>query len=108
LSACSDEFKLSFEIISENYKAAYSLMKKIGKNGSVNKTEYKEWPLFKKIREKGEFKKIYKEIFNEDYSIKETPRRPLFELIKKYKHEHSKQKKLKRKRLPYVRRKSNI
>lgn len=91
-SACSDEFKLAFEIINENYKEVYSLMKKIGKNGNVNKTEYREWPLFKKIREKKEFKQIYKEIFKEDYLITEMPRRPLFELIEKYKKENSKQK----------------
>lgn len=89
-SACSDEFKLAFEVINENYNAAYSLMKKIGKNGNVNEVEYKTWPLFKKIREKKEFKKTYKEIFKEDYSIMETPRRPLLELIEKYKKENSK------------------
>jgi len=91
-SACSDEFKLAFEIISENYEEAYLLMKKIGKNGNVSKTEYKQWPLFKKIREKKEFKKVYKEIFKEDYSILETPRRPLAELIEKFKKDSIKKK----------------
>ena len=92
-SACSDEFKLAFEIIKKNYKTVYSLMKKIGENGNINKEEYREWPLFKKIREEREFKKVYKEIFKEDYSILETPQRPLIELIKKFNKENSKRKK---------------
>lgn len=89
-SACSDEFKLAFEIINENHKAVYHLMKKIGKSGIVDKEEYKSWPLFKKIREQKEFKKIYKEIFKENYSVMEMPDRPLLELIEKYEKENPK------------------
>ncbi len=92
-SASGDEFKLAKEVITENYDAAYVLMKRIGKNGSVKKREYKEWILFKKIRRKSQFKKIYKEIFGEEFSVLKIPPRPLAELIGKLR----KEKKLKKK-----------
>lgn len=92
-SASGDEFKLAKEVIKKNYETAYCLMKKIGKNGSVNIRAYKEWVLFKKIREKSKFKKIYKEIFGEDFSVLEVPPRPLIELIEKLRKEKKSKKK---------------
>jgi hypothetical protein len=80
-SACSDDFKLAFEILTEDYKSAYSTMIKIGDNGHVDKTDYREWPIFLKIREEKEFKKVFKSIFKDEYSILETPKRPVQELI---------------------------
>ena len=82
-SACSDDFKLANAILTENYDETFNLMKKIGDKGEVDKFDYKEWPLFYSIRKKKEFKETYKEIFNEEYSVLETPMRPLQELISK-------------------------
>ena len=80
-SACSDKFKLAYEILMNDYKKAYVIMKRIGRNGDIEDSEYKGWPLFIKIREEKEFKDIYKEIFEEEYSVTETPLRPVLELI---------------------------
>lgn len=82
-SASSDDFKLAYEVLSDNYENAYKLMRKIGDNGDVDRSNYKEWPLFSKIRNEKEFTDTYKEIFEEEFSVLETPMRPLQELITK-------------------------
>jgi len=82
-SASSDDFKLANEILTDSYEYAYKIMKKIGKNGDVDKSNYKEWPLFIEIREKKKFKETYKSIFKEEYKVLETPMRPVQEIINK-------------------------
>lgn len=80
-SASSDDFKLANEILTDKFDAAYEIMKKIGENGDVDKSDYKEWPLFNEIRKENKFKETYKLIFKEDYKILETPMRPVQEII---------------------------
>ncbi|SHH71997.1 hypothetical protein [Flavobacterium defluvii] len=80
-SASSDNFKLAHLIIMEKFDDSYLLMKKIGKNGEVNKDHYKIWPLFYKLRQEEKFKETFKEIFEEDYTVLEVPKRPIQELI---------------------------
>jgi hypothetical protein len=82
-SASSDDFKLAYEVLTENYDEVYLIMKKIGSNGDVDRSDYKEWPLFTKIREEKKFKDTFKKIFKEDYTVLETPKRPVQELISK-------------------------
>ncbi len=82
-SASSDDFKLANEILNENYDNAYTIMKKIGENGDIDKTDYREWPIFIKVREQKEFQEVYKEIFKEDYAVLETPKRPVQDLVEK-------------------------
>lgn len=80
-SASSDDFKMAHLILSEKVDEVYSLMKKIGNEGVVHKENYKTWPLFYKLRKEEKFKKLYKEIFKEDYKVLEIPKRPIQELI---------------------------
>jgi len=80
-SASSDDFKMAHLILSEKIDEAYTLMKKIGKDGDVHKENYKAWPLFYKLRKQEKFKKLYKEIFKEEYKVLEIPKRPIQELI---------------------------
>jgi len=80
-SASSDNFKLAHIIINENYDEAYELMKKIGSSGVVDKENYKTWPLFYKLRKELKFKETFKEIFNEEYTVLEIPKRPVQELM---------------------------
>ncbi|EKE28482.1 MAG: hypothetical protein ACD_3C00054G0022 [uncultured bacterium (gcode 4)] len=82
-SSLSDNFKLAYEVLTENYDKVYSLMKKIGNNWDIKKEEYKEWPLFKIIRNETKFKKVFLEIFKEDYKIAEIPKKPILELLEK-------------------------
>lgn len=80
-SACSNDFQLANYVLNEDYKACYKLMKKIGTSGDVEKENYRQWPLFEKIRELEDFKKCYFEIFDEEYKVIEIPLRPIEKLI---------------------------
>ena len=80
-SASSDDFKLAHLVLNENYDECYTLMKKIGKDGKVDKENYRTWPLFLKLRKEDRFKETYKEIFGEEYKVVDIPQRPIQEII---------------------------
>lgn len=80
-SASSDDFKLAHLVLNEKYQECYSLMKKIGDDGAVDKENYRTWPLFHKLRREEGFKSTYKEIFKEEYKVIEIPKRPIQEII---------------------------
>ena len=82
-SASSDDFKLAYAVLTDDFEKAYEIMIKIGDNGEVDKSDYKQWPLFNKIRKEVKFKETYQTIFKEEYTVMETPMRPLQELINK-------------------------
>ena len=93
-SASSDEFKLAYNVILGNDEIVFSLMKKIGKNGDVSKGDYKIWPLFTNYRKREDFKKTFKEIFGEEYTISEKPLSPLQQILKKEVSKRDKSKKI--------------
>jgi hypothetical protein len=72
-SASSDDFRMANEVLLEKYDNIYALMKKVGNNGDIDKTDYREWPIFSKIRKEKKFQETYKEIFDEEYAVLETP-----------------------------------
>ncbi|MFT7056545.1 MAG: hypothetical protein ACJAR3_002181 [Roseivirga sp.] len=80
-SASSDDFKLAHLVLNEDYDGCYALMKKIGKDGEVDKENYRTWPLFMKLRKEDKFKETYKEVFDEEYKVVEIPKRPIQEII---------------------------
>lgn len=82
-SASSDDFKLANAVLTDNFEKAYQIMQRIGKNGDIDQSDYKQWPLFSIIREEEKFKQVFKEIFEEDYKVLETPMRPVQEMITK-------------------------
>lgn len=82
-TACSYNFQLAYAVLIEDYDKAYSIMSKIGNNGDVNQAAYMEWPLFTKIRKEKKFKDLYKNIFQEEYKVFESPKTPSQELVKK-------------------------
>jgi len=98
-SASSDDFKLAYAVLTDDYENTYEIMIKIGDNGEVDQSDYKQWPLFNQIRKEEKFKETFKLIFKDDYSVMETPIRPLQELINK---EIKKDKKLKDKTVKKV------
>lgn len=56
--------KLALE---ENYTETYETMRSVGLTGKIlNKDLYRQWPIFKKLREQPEFADVFKEIFNEE------------------------------------------
>lgn len=80
-SASSDDFKLAHLVLNESYDECYTLMKKIGKDGEVDKENYRTWPLFLKLRKEEKFKETYQEIFGEEYKVVDIPQRPIQEII---------------------------
>lgn len=80
------EFKLSVAILNENYDEAKKLMLKIGpEDEAIDKEAYQEWPLFKRFRDSDVFKETYKELFKEDFIIREAPEKAFISLVKKIK-----------------------
>ena len=71
-SSCNNSFKLGVAVLNKKYSEAVIIMKKIGTKGEVQREEYKEWPLFKNFRNTPEFKKVYKDIFNENFNVKSS------------------------------------
>ena len=73
-SACADKFKLAISVLKDDFTDAKKIMKRIGRNGEIDKTSYKEWPLFKKFRQSPQFLETYKELFGEEFSVIESKR----------------------------------
>lgn len=79
-SASSDKFKIAKSALLDEFDETIELMQKIGKNGEVVKLSYKTWPLFIELRKKEEFKKIFKDIFDEDFTSIELPKSMIDEI----------------------------
>jgi hypothetical protein len=79
----SDDFKIAYAVLTDDFERTYEIMVKIGDSGVVDKSNYKQWPLFNLIRKEEKFKETYNTIFKEEYTVMETPMRPLQELINK-------------------------
>lgn len=67
-SAKGYEFKLANAALAEKWDECYAVMKHIGKKGPVQKSQYRDWPLFKELRKQEAFGKVYEEIFGEPFS----------------------------------------
>jgi hypothetical protein len=68
-SSTKDIFKLAVAVIKDEFKNANALIKRIGDSKELSKNDYREWPLFKKLRKEISFQETFKEIFNEDFNI---------------------------------------
>jgi hypothetical protein len=80
-SATSLKFKLAQAVLLDNFKEAIELVRKLGKDGELNKHEYREWPLFRELRKSAEFIALFEQIFGEPLhkitvSENETPGDP--------------------------------
>jgi len=64
-SICNDNLKLAEAVILDNFKDASQIMRNIGSDGEIGKSEYMEWPLFKKFRKSKTFLTAFEEIFKE-------------------------------------------
>lgn len=64
---CSDEFMIPKLTLEDNYVEVYGRMRKLLCNSEIlTPVNYRDWPIFKKLRKEDEFKKVFKEIFGED------------------------------------------
>jgi hypothetical protein len=70
-TACSPEFRLAVEVLTDNFTAAAKIMEAIGKDGAVTREYYSTWPLFKKFRESTEFLTSYRKLFGAEFVVPE-------------------------------------
>ena len=64
-SAYAPQFQLARAVLKEEEAESLKLMKKIGKSGPPELHDYREWPLFKTMRESARFQETFIEIFDE-------------------------------------------
>lgn len=66
-TAASNDLCVPKLVLEEKYDEVYILMKDIGMRSHIlTINNYREWPIFKKIREEKEFAEVFREIFGED------------------------------------------
>ena len=65
-------------------------MKRIGRDGDIEKEAYAEWPVFEQVRDTDIFKETFRDIFGEDFKPYQAPEfdhERAFEFIKRKKLE---------------------
>ena len=67
-SAMGDEFKLAESVLSERWDEAYALMRQIGPTGRLNKSNYRDWPLFRELRKQEQFGAVFEEVFGQPFA----------------------------------------
>lgn len=70
-SACEDKFKLANAVLREDWDGVRKYMKRLSFDDEFNRVFYKDWPLFKSLRNHEDFKEWYKEIYEEDFVVSE-------------------------------------
>lgn len=67
-SATSIEFRVSVASILGEWDEVAVLMHEVGsRHANIGRAEYRNWPVFEKLRETTQFKKAYEEIFGEPF-----------------------------------------
>lgn len=69
-SAKGDQFCLADAVLAEDWSRAVKIMKRIGHDGPIKKTNYSDWPLFRNLRKQDIFLASYEEVFNEVFALK--------------------------------------
>jgi hypothetical protein len=69
-SAKSDQFRLADAVLAEDWPRAGMVMKRIGRDGLVDQTGYRDWPLFRNLRKQEVFLTTYEEVFGEAFAAK--------------------------------------
>lgn len=66
-SAKADEFRLADAVLAEDWGRSTKVMRRIGRDGSVNQVAYRDWPLFRYFRRQSAFLETYSEVFGESF-----------------------------------------
>lgn len=69
-SAKGDQFRLADAVLAEDWPRAAKVMKRIGNDGPVDATDYRDWPLFRDLRKQDVFLNSFAEIFGEPFASK--------------------------------------
>ncbi|MBD8825343.1 hypothetical protein [Pseudomonas sp. CFBP 13602] len=71
-SALSNKFKLANLVLLEKYEDAATLMQRMGKDGELRESHYREWPLFRWFRETHWFKSAFENVYGYKYTVTES------------------------------------
>lgn len=66
-SSCRDDLHLALAALRDDNESAIRHMLKMKGSNDVGEAEYREWPIFEKLRTTDEFRKAFKEIFKTDF-----------------------------------------
>jgi hypothetical protein len=75
-SGWGDNFKLALHVLREEWNEAFGCMRRLAHDEKFSRRNYREWPLFKKLRAHADFPAVYKECYDEDFPRKESVPRP--------------------------------
>jgi hypothetical protein len=67
-SATSEKFKLAEAVLKDEFSRAADIMRELGPDGKLNKSVYRDWPLFKEFRKSPEFQKAFHDVFKESFN----------------------------------------
>ena len=70
-SASEDRFRLAVMVLQDKWDEVYRIMHRLKHDNNFHKSNYKEWPLFKKLREEPDFLRVCKECYGETFRIEE-------------------------------------
>lgn len=75
-TAKNDQFRLADAVLAEDWDKASKVMKRIGREGTVDQVDYRDWPLFQSFRKHETFLSAYEVIFGEAFSAKSEVKPP--------------------------------
>lgn len=75
-SSTADKFQIAVAVLRDDFNLACQLMKEIGKDRIPGPLEYQEWPVFQDFRKSEAFLSTYKDVFGEDFSLREKKPTP--------------------------------
>lgn len=62
-SSCADQFQLCVAVLKEDYDKATLIMKRMGKDGSIQEADYLDWPVFREFRKDQKFSDTFHSVF---------------------------------------------
>jgi hypothetical protein len=71
-SAKGNEFRLADAVLGGRWEEAAEIMVQIGATGAVTKQSYRDWPLFKELREQSVFLTTYEKVFGSPFDVPVT------------------------------------
>jgi hypothetical protein len=69
-TAKGDQFRLADAVLAEDWTLVSKVMRRIGRDGPVDQTDYRDWPIFRNLRKQETFLTDYEDIFGEAFSAK--------------------------------------
>ena len=62
-TACDDRFKIAVAALNDDFEECYRYMRRLQNDEEFSPSHYKDWPLFRLLREQPEFPQVYEECY---------------------------------------------